>query len=112
MTVGEYISGELAPFFVEASVSLDMFLFTIDLNETYSASNEKATNVALLNAIERVMLRPRVEQVNENGFSATIKFDDMGKYYAYLCKRYGVTPNADIVAGSGVSVIKEISNRW
>lgn len=112
MTVEQYISGELMPFLGGAQVSLDMFLLSVDKDDIYGTDNEQEVNVALIKAIERLMYRPRLENINENGFSATINFDSLGKYYIYLCGVYGVTPNEQILGNSGLRVIKDCTNSW
>lgn len=112
MKVSEYISGEIAPFSYGTTLSLDMLLLSVDTTAEYTAANETEVNKALISAIERLMFRPRLEQINENGFSAKINYADLGKYYQFLCKKYGVTPNDDVLEQSGISVIKDISNEW
>lgn len=112
MKVGEYISGEIAPFTYGVSVPLDMLLLTVDTAAEYTAANEVEVNKAVISAIERLIFRPRLEQINENGFSAKINYADLGKYYQFLCKKYGVTPNDDVLEESGITVIKDISNEW
>ena len=69
-------------------------------------------NKELVKAIERFIFRPRLEQINENGFSARFNYADLGKWYLWLCKRYGITPDDDVLAASGISMIKDISDRW
>ena len=113
MTVAEYLTGELSPFMADTNVNLDMFLLPSELlNSEYSAANEEAVNKEVVKAIERLMFRPRLEQINENGFSARFSYADLGKYYAWLCKKYGITPDDDVLAASGISMIKDISDRW
>lgn len=112
MTVQEYISGELAPFFAGSSMNADMLLLPIDMSADYSTANEADVNKALISAIERLMFRPRLEQINENGFSASFSYADLGKYYRYLCAKYGIEPNADLLEASGISMIKDISDCW
>lgn len=113
MTVQEYISGELAPFFAGSSMNTDMLLLPTDLmSADYTTENEQKVNQELVNSIERLMFRPRLEQINENGFSASFSYADLGKYYLYLCKKYGITPNEDLLVASGISMIKDISDCW
>ena len=112
MTIKEYILSEIAPFTYGSAVSFDMFLLSLDPDATYNVDNEVEVNKAMIATIERLMFRPRLEQINENGFSATINYADLGKYYQYLCKRYGVEPNADVLMQSGISMIKDISDCW
>lgn len=112
MKVGEYISAELAPYYAGQTFSPDMLLLPVDLTAEYTAANESEVNRALISALERVMFRPRLEQINENGFSASFSYADLGKYYAFLCRKYGVTPNEDVLAESGISMIKDISDCW
>ena len=113
MKVSEYISAELSPFFAGSAFNADMLLLPSDLmSADYTTANESEVNKALISAIERVMFRPRLEQINENGFSASFSYADLGKYYAYLCKKYGVEPDADVLSESGISMIMDISDQW
>jgi hypothetical protein len=113
MKVSEYISGELAPFFTGTTFNADMLLLPSDLmSADYTTANETEVNTALIKAIARFMFRPRLEQINENGFSASFSYADLGKYYAYLCKLYGVEPDEDVLEESGLSTIVNISDEW
>ncbi len=113
MTVRDYISGEVAPFFTGQAMSLDMFLLSSEeLDAEYSAANESEVNKKLIGIIERLIFRPRLKAINENGFSAEVSYADLGKYYQYLCSKYGVAPDSNVLAASGINVLQDVTDEW
>lgn len=99
MTVKEYISEKLSPFGqVSEAQFLDLCLDGgFSLEDDYTQSNAKSVGVAMVTLIEELILLPRMSSVNENGFSASWNLDGLSKYYLLLCKKYGITPNTDVV---------------
>lgn len=112
MTNKEYIQAKLRPFGIDDAVLVDISLSGIDLEAYYDEEQREAVGKALCEALADIMLAPRVENVSESGFSMSWKFDDVAKYYMYLCNKFGVTPNANIVDMSGLNVIKDATNLW
>lgn len=68
-----------------------------NLDEEYSADNALSVGVAMVNLVAEIILQGKQSSINENGFSASWNYDSLGKYYLWLCKKYGIDPDADIV---------------
>lgn len=110
MTIKEYISQKLSAFgnLTDAEFA-DM---AIELDSEYSQGNAEEVGKVLCQFIEERVLAPRVSNVSENGFSISWDFNNLGKYYLWLCKKYGLTPNEDVLSMSGISVIRNVSDIW
>lgn len=111
MTIREYIQGKMSAWGELRDYDFADWNGT-DLNAEYSSDNAREVGVYLCNMIGERILSPRVSNVSESGFSISWNFDNLGKYYLWLCKKYGITPDADIVAMSGLNVITDISEMW
>lgn len=99
MTICEYISQKLRPFGqVSEAQLLDMAVAGgFNLDEEYSCDNAKDVGIAMIEVIAEQILMPKMSSVNEGGFSVSWNYDGLSKYYLLLCKKYGITPDADIV---------------
>lgn len=109
MTVKEYIASTLQGITIPEAFYADM---GVDLEADYDSSMFMEVGVEMTTALAGLILAPRVKQVNENGFSMTWDTDTLGKYYLWLCKRYGIIPDADVLSLLGMSSIIEITDRW
>lgn len=110
MTIREYILEKVQPFGnISEGALLDMGL---DLDEWYSVDNAKDVGIALVGFIEEKVLAPKVTSVNESGFSISWDYSNLGKYYLWLCNKWGVTPNKEVLSLAGISMIKDVSNYW
>ena len=109
MTVKEYIVSVLPGVTVPEAFFADM---DIDLEEDYDSSMYYSVGGAMVSVLAGIILAPRVKTVNENGFSMTWDTDTLGKYYLWLCKRYGITPDSEVLALIGTSSIIDISDTW
>ena len=109
MTVGEYISSTLPGLTVPASFYAD---YSIDPADTYTADMYSTIGTAMVEMLGGLILAPYTKSVSENGFSMTWDRVDLGKYYLWLCKKYGITPNPDIIPLLGMSTIIDISDTW
>ena len=108
MTNREYIMAKLKAFDISEAQLADL---NIDLDAEYTP-NSKAVGLALVSFLEELVLAPFRTNINENGFSVSWDTQNLGKYYYWLCKKYGVTPNEDITALIGMSVIKDRTDIW
>ena len=107
MTIKEYMVSLLPGLTIPEAFFEDM---TLDVEEDYEPSMYNEVGIALVNAVAGVILAPQVKSVNENGFSMSWDTDLLGKYYLWLCKRYGITPDPDVTLGLGSIIDK--SDIW
>lgn len=82
------------------------------LDEEYTFEIAPSVGKAMASTIEELVLAPRLSNVNEGGFSMSWDFADLGKYYVYLCKKWGVTVNNDVLSATGTTAIIDASNLW
>lgn len=107
MTNREYIVQRLRGLAVTDAILADL---DIDLEAEYVPSSQMG--VALIDAIEALMLAPELKSVSENGFSMSWDRTKLGKWYVYLCGRYKRKPDENILPLLGISMITDISDQW
>ncbi len=114
MTVREYISQKLAVFGNVSEVQLlDMSLNGgFDLADEYNDGNVRSVGVAMVGCIEELVFAPKIKSVNENGFSMSWDFSNLGRYYLWICRKWGVKPNDDVLGMLDISMIVDCTNRW
>lgn len=112
MTVKEYITGALTGFGIPESVFADLSVSGLALGDEYSAANATAVGRGLVSALEALMSAPRRTSVSENGFSESWDHSAVGRYYLWLCRRYGVTPSDEALASAGLGAVIDISDTW
>ena len=112
MTVREYITSTLTGFDIPESSFVDLLISGIDLEAQITSQNAMAVGRGMVSTVEALLFSPRRTSVNENGFSETWNYADLGKYYLWLCRRYGVTPSSDLLALTGVNSVIEITDIW
>ena len=113
MTIREYVSQILQAFNVTEAVLTDMAgRLPVSLDDEYTFDIAPTVGVALVETIEDLILAPRLSNVNESGFSMSWDFTNLGSYYLFLCKRWGVKPDEDVLAASGQSVIIDKTSSW
>lgn len=110
MTIREYLQSKLSAF--GSLTEADFAGVNLPLDDDYSDKYEESVGKALCGMIEERILAPHVSNVSESGFSVSWDYANLAKYYLWLCRKYGITPNEDVVASSGLNVIKDISNIW
>lgn len=112
MTVREYISQKLRAFDITEAHLLDVSLNGLNLDATYNQSMQTQVNKGIISILAELILAPMQTSINEQGFSMTWDTKKMGDYYLYLCKRYGVTPDADVTSMLGMDMITDKSSLW
>lgn len=113
MTVREYLKSSLQAFDLTEATFMDIAMASgTDLDANYNASMQQEVGKALICAIEQLIFAPRLTNVSENGFSQSWDYANLGKYYLWLCRRWGVRPNADTVAAMGMSTITDRTGMW
>ena len=114
MTIREYISQKLNAFgdLSEAQL-LDMSLSGgFGLEDEYDSESSQKVGVAMAHFIEEAVLTPKLKSVNESGFSMSWDYDGLGKYYLWMCRKWGVTPNEDVLGMLGISMVIDRTNCW
>lgn len=108
MTNGEYIRQKLQAWNITEAQLIDT---GIDLDKDYDP-NDTQVKAALVDTIEELALAPYLKNVSENGFSVSWDFENMGRYYLWLCKKLNRTPSDDVTAALGISTITDKSDIW
>lgn len=107
MTNGEFIQKQLVSFGV---TDADMATVKgIDLDaELVQADAEQA----MIPLLATLALKPYQKSINENGFSVSWDMSNIGWWYRYLCSKYGVKPDANVMQAMGLSVIVDRTSKW
>ena len=109
MTVREYIVSLTPGITIPDAYLVDM---GVNLDQEYDSSMFLTVGQKFCSVLGGIILAPRVKSVNENGFSMSWDTESLGKYYLWLCKRYGVTPDPEVVALLGINAIIDITDTW
>ena len=113
MTIREYVSQTLQAFNVTEAVLADFAaVLEMSIDAEYTFDVAPSVGKALAQTIEGLILAPRLSNVNESGFSMSWDFSNLGSYYLYLCNKWGVNPNEDVLAASGSSAIIDRTDLW
>jgi len=113
MTCGEYIAQSMDGFKLNEAAVADVFLTAgCSADDEYTSSVADGLWKAVIPVLERVLLSPYVSNVSESGFSLSWNREKAGSFYLWLCRKYGVTPDADITGVLGVSLIRDRSDVW
>ena len=111
MKIREYISQKLRAWNITDAQLVDISP-GIDIEEEYTSDDAQVVGKAMISVIEELMLAPRMSNVNENGFSVSWDYSRIGQYYMWLCRKYGVAPDNEVVAALGLSTITDKSDIW
>lgn len=111
MSIREYITQKFQAWNVTLANLMDVGSY-IDLDNEYTSENADSVGKAMVSIIEELTLAPYMSQVNENGFSVSWDYSKIGQYYMWLCRKYGVEPNTDVMAALGLSTIRDMSDIW
>ena len=111
MKIREYISQKLRAWNI-TDAQLEDISSGIDLDEEYTSDDAQVVGKAMISVIEELMLAPYMSNVNENGFSVSWDYSRIGQYYMWLCRKYGVAPDDEVVAALGLSTITDKSDIW
>ena len=113
MTIREYVSQKLQAFNLTEAFFVDFVNASgLSLDDEYTFDIAPTVGKAMAETIAELILSPRLSNVNESGFSMSWDFSELGKYYMYLCNKWGIKPNEDAVAVSGISMIIDKTNIW
>ena len=106
MTNGEFITQQLRAFGVT-----DADLATVDIKLDDDLDVPVAEQ-AMIPLIATLAVKPFQKSINENGFSVSWDIGKIGWWYRYLCSKYGVKPDANVMEALGLSVIVDRTNKW
>lgn len=111
MTIKEYLTTELRSFGVTAAELAD-FGMSLSLDDEYTAGNSSAVRMAIAEALPAFILKPRMGSVSESGFSVSWNYDNLVKYYLWLCRSLGITPDETIMETAGLATITDKTDLW
>ena len=111
MKIREYISQKLRAWNI-TDAQLGDISSGIDIEEEYTSDYAQVVGKVMISVIEELMLAPCMSNVNENGFSVSWDYSRIGQYYMWLCRKYGVVPDNEVVAALGLSTITDKSDIW
>lgn len=113
MTIRAYITEKLKAYGISEAQLIDLSLTSgLDLEAEVEASNAQSVGIAVTQTLEEVILAPRMSNVSESGFSISWDYEHVGKYYLWLCKKWGLTPNKDVMGMLGISTIIDRTDNW
>lgn len=112
MTIRQYLQQKLSAFGRVSEADFAEVSAFLDIDSEHSEDNAVKAGIALCRMIEERVLSPYVSNVSENGFSMSWNYDNLGKYYLWLCKKYGITPKDEVLSILGISVIADITDMW
>lgn len=113
MTIRDYIGERLRPLGIGEAQFADMEIaLGMSLENEYNAGNQKEVNVAMITGVTDILLAPRMESVNESGFSMSWNFADLGKWYVQMCRRWGVKTDDDVLSLLGINAIIDRTDYW
>lgn len=114
MTIAEYIGNKFSTLGLPEGCLTDYVLSNPDLDTTaeITTANLDAAMRGTIGVIADFVLAPKVESVSESGFSVSYDYGTLAKYYLSLCRKYGVTPDNNVLALAGVAVITDRSCMW
>ena len=107
MTNREFIQQQMRAFGVTESD-----LMFVDLNPDDEVTDVSVTEKAMIPLLAKLALSPYQKSINENGFSVAWDVSKMGWLYKYLCSKYGITPDPQVLAAFGMSVIIDQTKKW
>lgn len=107
MNIREYISSLFTGINIPEALMADTGL---DLEQEYSASLPIGQQIVDL--CGGIINMVSVRSVSENGFSMSWDTDKLNKFYLWLCKKYGIKPDPELLDILGVSSIIDISDTW
>lgn len=113
MTIRDYICDKLRAFGISEAQLVDMTLSTgLDLREEVSDAEPREVASLMINALEEVILSPKMTNISEGGFSVSWDFSNVGKYYLWLCRKWGVKPDDSTIESLGLSTITDRTDIW
>lgn len=111
MTIKDYILGKFQEFGLTDAQLVELGT-TLPLDEEYSSANATLVGKSMCDLVAEMVFKPRQKSINEKGFSVSWDYANLGRYYLWLCKRYGVKPDDSVTDMLGISIIKDRTSMW
>lgn len=113
MTIREYVTQKLQAFNLTEATLADLSAsLGRSLDEEYTFDMASNVGKAMASSLEELILAPRLSSVSESGFSMSWDYADLGKFYLYLCRKWGVKVNDDVLTVTGLSAIIDRTDYW
>lgn len=112
MTIREYVTQKFRALNISEANIIDLAQYINPDDEYVPGENANEVGKAIISILGEVVLTPRLGNVNENGFSISWDYSKIGQYYMWLCRKYGVDPDMDVVAALDISTITDKSDIW
>lgn len=112
MTIKEYFDSQLAPFGIMDSTPFWHYIPQLYAEDVVNKENMNEVGLGLTEMIEGLLFAPRQSSISEQGFSVTWDFSNLGRYYMWLCRKYGKTPSKDVTDLLGISMIIDKTDIW
>lgn len=113
MTIRAYISDKLKAYSISEAQLVDLSISSgIDLEADVMTVSPAIVGVVLTHTLEECILAPRLSNISESGFSMSWNYESVGQYYLWLCRKWGVTPNDDVLGLLGIPSIIDRTDSW
>lgn len=113
MRIKEYITQRLQAFRICEAEILDLTLtMDLDMDAEVTGDNLTKVNIAMISLLETQIFAPRLTNVSEAGISFSWDYSSLGKYYLFLCRKYGITPKEELIPMLGISTITDLTHTW
>lgn len=107
MTINDYINQKFQSFGNLSEADLLDIMLNNGLNgdDEVTLDNMEGVMVAIAKFIPSLLARPK--SINESGFSISWDMDALKEYYAYLCNKYEIDDELNVI-----SSISDASDLW
>lgn len=112
MTLKDYISEKLRAYGVGDTHFADLAAAGYDVDAELGSYSPEQTGAALICTLEECILAPRLNSASEGGFSVSYNYENVSRYYLWLCHKWKVEPKRELTAMLGLNTITDISDRW
>lgn len=112
MTVLECIREGMNPFGTISTSGAERFARRLGFDPTGLADAETSAKIegGISEFFSSAIMHPT--SVTENGFSQSWSADSVKRNAMFLLRQYDITPNDELLADMGISVIRDVSNVW
>lgn len=108
MTNGDFILSQLKAFGIDDS---DLMIIADDV-ELDAELVVKDAERAMIPLLAKAAMSPFQKSQSEHGISVTWEIGQLAWWYRFLCKKYGVKPDEEVLEALGLSYIKDATNKW